>query len=74
MSHSEQMNGVDLIDALEHANIQNPFPLFTKLRSEAPVYWSQKYSFWMVNDSLSNYAGKQTIMLWNKNRACVMED
>ena len=47
MSNSEQANRVEPFDVLEHANIQNPFPLFAKLRSEAPVYWSRKYSFWM---------------------------
>ena len=49
MSNSAQVNGVKTFDVLEHANIQNPFPLLTKLRSEAPVYWNQKYSFWMVS-------------------------
>ena len=49
MANSEQENRVESFDVLEHANIQNPFPLFTKLRSEAPVYWNQKYSFWMVS-------------------------
>jgi cytochrome P450 len=49
MSNSEQLNRVEPFDVLEPANIQNPFPLFTTLRSEAPVYWNQKYSFWMVS-------------------------
>jgi hypothetical protein len=37
MSNSEHLNGVEPFDVLEHANIQNPFPLFRNLLSEAPV-------------------------------------
>src|ERR1700748_2350995 len=49
MSNCEPVNRIEPFDVLEDSNIQNPFPLFTKLRSEAPVYWNQKYSFWMVS-------------------------
>jgi cytochrome P450 len=39
----------ETFDLMTHANVQDPFALFARLRSEAPVYWSQKYSFWMVS-------------------------
>jgi cytochrome P450 len=38
----------DFLDPMTPANLQEPFRFFTQLREEIPVYWSQKYSFWML--------------------------
>jgi cytochrome P450 len=43
-----QMTDSDAFDVLTPANLQEPFLLFAKLRREKPVYWSQKYSFWLL--------------------------
>jgi cytochrome P450 len=38
----------DLFDPLKPTNLQDPFAYFAKLRKEKPVYWNERYSFWMV--------------------------
>lgn len=35
-------------DVLSPAHIQDPFPLYARLREERPVYWDRKYSFWLL--------------------------
>jgi len=43
-----QIVDVEAFDILTPANLQEPFLLFAKLRQENPVYWSEKYSFWLL--------------------------
>ncbi|HEX6567021.1 MAG TPA: cytochrome P450 [Chthoniobacterales bacterium] len=43
-----QIADSEAFDILAPANLQEPFPLFAKLRQEKPVYWSEKYSFWLL--------------------------
>jgi len=38
----------DAFDPMTAANLQEPFRFFERLREERPVYWNEKYSFWMV--------------------------
>jgi cytochrome P450 len=37
-----------MFDPLKPSNLQDPFAYFAKLREEKPVYWNERYSFWMV--------------------------
>ena len=48
MSSTAQMTQPVVFDPLEPANIQEPFEFFTRMRSEQPVYWNEKYSNWML--------------------------
>ena len=48
MSSTAQMTQPVVFDPLEPANIQEPFELFKRMRSEEPVYWNEKYSNWML--------------------------
>jgi cytochrome P450 len=48
LSSSMQATEQDLFDPLEPSNLQNPFAYFAKLREEEPVYWNERYSFWML--------------------------
>ena len=43
-----QIPDSEAFDLLTPANLQEPFLLFAKLRQERPVYWSEKYSFWLL--------------------------
>jgi cytochrome P450 len=43
-----QIPDSEAFDILTPANLQEPFLLFAKLRREKPVYWSEKYSFWLL--------------------------
>src|ERR1700746_2483071 len=43
-----QIRDSEAFDILTPANLQEPFLLFAKLRREKPVYWSEKYSFWLL--------------------------
>jgi cytochrome P450 len=43
-----QMIDSETFDLLAPPNLQDPFSLFVKLRREKPVYWSEKYSFWLL--------------------------
>jgi cytochrome P450 len=43
-----QITDSEAFDVLTPANLQEPFLLFAKLRREMPVYWNEKYSFWML--------------------------
>jgi cytochrome P450 len=43
-----QIADSEAFDILTPANLQEPFLLFAKLRQENPVYWSEKYSFWLL--------------------------
>jgi cytochrome P450 len=40
-----QMTDSETFDLMAPPNLQDPFPLFAKLRRERPVYWAEKYSF-----------------------------
>lgn len=54
-------SGTTLEDPLLHATpefINNPYPTFTRLRNEAPVFWSDKGKYWIV----SKYADIQQIL------------
>lgn len=42
------MSDSETFDLLAPPNLQDPFSLFAKLRREQPVYWSEKYSFWLL--------------------------
>lgn len=48
MASSLQVTESEIFDPLEPANIQEPFRFFKNLRTEQPVYWNEKYSFWML--------------------------
>ncbi|WP_213807837.1 cytochrome P450 [Granulicella sp. dw_53] len=37
-----------MFDHLAPENLQNPFDLYKRLREQRPIYWSEKYSFWML--------------------------
>jgi cytochrome P450 len=43
-----QITDSEAFDLLTPANLQEPFLLFAKLRQEKPVYWSEKYSIWLL--------------------------
>ncbi len=43
-----QITDSEAFDLLTPANLQEPFLLFAKLRQEQPVYWSEKYSLWLL--------------------------
>jgi cytochrome P450 len=43
-----QITDSEAFDLLTPANLQEPFLLFAKLRQEKPVYWSEKYSMWLL--------------------------
>lgn len=43
-----QTTDSEALDLLTSANLQEPFLLFAKLRQEMPVYWSDKYSIWLL--------------------------
>jgi cytochrome P450 len=43
-----QTTDSETFDVLTPANLQEPFLLFAKLRQEIPVYWSEKYSIWLL--------------------------
>lgn len=43
-----QITDSEVFDILTAANLQEPFLLFAKLRREMPVYWSEKYSLWLL--------------------------
>jgi cytochrome P450 len=38
----------DDFDPMTPSNLHEPFRFFTRLREERPVYWNEKYSFWML--------------------------
>jgi cytochrome P450 len=38
----------DPFDPMTPSNLQEPFRFFARLRKERPVYWNEKYSFWML--------------------------
>jgi cytochrome P450 len=38
----------DAFDPMTPSNVREPFRFFTRLREERPVYWNEKYSFWML--------------------------
>jgi cytochrome P450 len=38
----------DIYDPSELSNIQEPFAFAARLRSEHPVYWNERHSFWML--------------------------
>jgi cytochrome P450 len=38
----------DAFDPMTPSNLHEPFRFFTRLREERPVYWNEKYSFWML--------------------------
>jgi cytochrome P450 len=38
----------DPFDPMTPCNLQEPFRFFGRLREERPVYWNEKYSFWML--------------------------
>jgi cytochrome P450 len=67
MSSSAQTKAVVSLDPVEPSNIENPFPFFARLREEAPVYWSEKYSFWM----LSRYRDVKEVLLQPKKFSSV---
>ena len=35
-------------DILSPSHVQDPFPLYARLREEHPIYWDQQYSFWLL--------------------------
>ncbi|MCZ6557423.1 MAG: cytochrome P450 [SAR324 cluster bacterium] len=44
-----EITGMELqLDIRNPANLRDPFPLFRRLRAEAPVYWSGSLRGWMV--------------------------
>ena len=43
-----QITDSERFDPLTPANLQDPFSLLADLRREQPVYWNEKYSFWML--------------------------
>jgi cytochrome P450 len=38
----------DPFDPMTPSNLQEPFRFFARLRKERPVYWNEKYLFWML--------------------------
>jgi cytochrome P450 len=48
ISNSTQATGSDIFDPMTPSNLQEPFVFFAKLRKEKPVYWNDRYSFWML--------------------------
>lgn len=48
MSNTIQLTEQEVFDIYDPANIQEPFPFYKRLRSQYPVYWSEKYAHWLV--------------------------
>jgi len=49
MTMDAEANPMNEFDVLANESIQNPFEFAARLRQEAPVYWNERYSFWMIS-------------------------
>ena len=44
------MNAGDLVyDPYDYAIDEDPYPIFKRLRDEAPIYWNEQYGFWALS-------------------------
>lgn len=48
MATTAEITAPAIFDPLDPANIQEPFELFKRMRTERPIYWNEKYSNWML--------------------------
>jgi cytochrome P450 len=48
MATTAEITAPMIFDPLDPANIQEPFELFKRMRTEQPVYWNEKYVNWML--------------------------
>jgi cytochrome P450 len=65
-----KVNPVNEFDVLANESIQNPFEFASRLREKAPVYWNERYSFWMISrhDDVKE-ALRMPIQLSSRHRA-----
>ncbi len=57
------MSSAVYYDPFDYAIDQNPYPVWERMREEAPLYWNEKYGFWAVSrfaDVWSAYHNTET--------------
>jgi len=72
MSSSMEVMRSDIFDPMTPANLQEPFVFFARLRKEKPVYWNEKYSFWMVIFDLLGLPAENHEAMREAAKACLL--
>jgi hypothetical protein len=74
MAHSPVFPELDAL-LVSHEIMENPYPIYTRLRDEAPVFWSEQWQAWVVSrydDVAASLKDKENLS--NENRQALLFD